>query len=309
VLNKLNTKSLLFLLVILVAIAAIVQMQKGDGPKSTLPQSVVQVDTAEVNRLVVNPKQGDAYELVRTNGIWKLKLANGKEVACQSKLVNNAFNGLIETKPSQIVSRKPEKWNAYEVSDSAGILVSFYNGETELGGVYIGKFDFNQQTSSMSNYVRAAGSDDVLKCEKPLSFDWNKTSSDWRDKTILSTQSSSISKVSGAGQANFSMVRDDIAGWTMEGVMMDSTAIANFLNGISNLNTKSFDDNIKVSDLGNPVQTLEVYTELEDITLSLYETPSGPRVHSTANAQNVFVADSVMIGKLIPITEELVEEE
>ncbi|MFY0673779.1 MAG: DUF4340 domain-containing protein [Bacteroidia bacterium] len=284
-------------------------MQKADGPKSTLPQNLAQVDSAAVTRMVVNPKNDGPYELLRKNGIWKLKLENGKEVTCESKLVNNSFAGLFNSKPSQIVSRKQEKWNAYEVSDSAAIKISLYNGENELGGLFIGKFDFNQQTSSMSNYLRIAGSNDILKCDKPLSFDWNKSSNDWRNKTILSIQSSTVSKVSGSGQANFSLVKDDLTGWTSEGILMDSTAITNFLNDISNLNAKDFDDNMSVSDLGSPVQTIEVYTELEDITISLYETPAGPRVHSTTNAQNVFVADSLMIGKLIPINEELVEEE
>ncbi len=300
-LNKLNTKFLLILLAVLVAIVALVQFNKSSSPKSTIPETLVQVDSAEVNRLVITPKNNTAYELLRESGIWKLKLANGKMVSIETKMLNNSFSSLFEIKPVRIVTRNENKFMAYEVTDSTATKVEFFNGDENLGGLYIGKFDFNQQTSSMSNFVRAINANEVLMVSAPLSFDWNKKANDWRSKKVTSTSISAISKIEATGQFNFSMVKQEGSNWLIDGITMDTTQIESYVTGIANLSAREFDDSVNLLDLGEASTTIEIFTDQSnDITLSLYNTPNGLRVVSSENQNSILVVDEMLGQKLLP---------
>lgn len=308
-LNKLNTKSLVVLLVALVAVIAIVVMSRDNAPTSTLPARVVEVDSSAIDRLVIKPTDHDAYELVRKSGIWKLKLGDGRLVPVENKSLNNSFSSLLNVEPKRIVTRKEEKWASYEVTDSTAAKVLFYKGEELAGGVLIGKIDFNQQTNAISNFVRREGENDVFVCDAPLTFDWNKKSADWRNKTLMQSSIASISKVSAIGGMNFTLVKDDLSGWTTQGIEADSAQIMTYISGIANLTSNEFADDVLPSELSNPIQSLEIYTELEDVTLSIYNVGNRQLIHSSVNAQNVFVLDANLASKLYLVAEDEISEE
>ena len=301
-LKKLNTKTLLVLLIALVAIVAMAVWSKDSAPKSTLPARVVEVDSSAIDRLVIKPVDGEAYELIRTLGKWKLKLTDGRLVAVESKALNNSFSSLLNVAPKRIVTRKEEKWESYELTEQLATKVSFYKGSELAGGLLIGKIDFNQQTNTMSNFVRREGENEVFVCDAPLTFDWKKKPSDWRNKSLTKSSISSIAKVTASGAMNFSLVKDDLSGWSTQGIEMDSTQIMSYVTGLANLTTKEFADNVLPNQLENPMQTLEIYTELEDITLSVYSLQDRQLIHSSANAENVFVLSVDVATKLYPPT-------
>lgn len=285
---------------VLAAIVVIVQINKSEAPKSTIPQQLVLIDSAELNRLVIVPKDEQAYELVKSQGNWELKLPSGKNVAIESKLLKGSIGNLLSTKPKRVVTRSQEKWNRYEVTDSTAIKIEFYNNNNKLAALYIGKFDFNQQTRAMSNFVRAEESNDVLMVESALSFDWNKNASDWRNKKVLSTSISSINKVEANGLFKFTLVNDDATGWITSGIEMDTVAIESYINNLATINAQIFDDEISLMDMGEAIGTFNIFTEKENHSISIYNTPRGKRLVSSQNPQNIFVFDKSVEEKLIP---------
>ncbi|MBI1184557.1 DUF4340 domain-containing protein [bacterium] len=308
-LNKLNSKLLLVVLVVLAVVVAMAVIRNNSNTVSTIPEHVAQIDTNALNHIEIRASESEPYNLVRGAGKWKLQLDGDRKVPIESKLLETAISNLLEAKPMKIVSRKEESFDKYEVDDNLGTKVTFYNGNEPLTSVVIGKIDFNQQTRSMSNYVRLADENEVFSLNAALNFDWNKKPADWRNKTLLQASIAQINKVEAQGTQNFILVKQENGSWLANGLPLDSNAIDVFVNGIANLSSPNFNDEVNAGTVGEPIYTLQVFTETNDVGLYLYNTSGGLVVQSSANAGNYFNVDDNLKAKLFPPVEEAEEVE
>lgn len=298
-LNKLSIKALWILVVLLVGVVVFIMLNDQKKPKSTLPQLILSVDSNALDRISVNPAMSAPYELVKKDGKWKLKLDNQQLVDIEESTLEAAITKVSNTKPKRVITRKEENWSAYEVDELKGIKVSFYGGTESLGDLVIGKFDFNQQQRTMSNYVRLADKHDVYLIEDPLSFDWNKEPTGWRNKKVVSLSANNISKLVVSGETNVSLVKEGDT-WKSLAEPMDSVAIQQLMGQFTNVTSDLFIDDLDVSQLISPNTVIELYATGENVTISIYHVDGRDVLHSTANPSSLFLFDEKMKGQLFP---------
>lgn len=311
-LGKLNSKALVLILVVLVAVAAYAIFSKSNAPTSTIPDKLVAFDSSALNRIVITPKEGETYELKKDGENWKLDV-HGKLVAIQEATLESSLSSIREAEPKRVITRKQENWTKYELDEGEATEVVFYQDDKELDGVLIGKFDFNQQNRSMSTYARLIGEDEVYLIDGPLAFGWNKASADWRDNKLVSANYGDITKVVSTGSQAFSINKSDLGGWMQQGIDLDSTALQNYIKSLGNITSSSFNDEVAASEMNSPDATLEIYTDTETIILSIFNSAGTPVIQSSANPGSYFNMDQALAGKVYPkatveAPEALVEE-
>ena len=310
-LGKLNSKVLVVILVILVAAAVYAIFSRSNAPTSTIPDKLVVYDSLELNRLMITPKEGGSYELKKEGGDWKL-VVNNKLVAIQSATLESALASLNEAKPKRVITRKQENWTKYELAEGEiSSTVLLYNGDEQLAGVHIGKFDFNQQNRSMSTYTRRVDEDEVYLIDGPLAFSWNKPSSDWRDKNLISVNFGDITKVvSTTALANFSITKNELGAWSQQGLELDSSALVDYLRGVASISSSNFNDEADIATSASPDGTFEIHTDAKTIILSIYDVFGSQIVNSSDNPGSKFALDEAILEKILPqpqVEEELPE--
>ncbi|MBN1901639.1 DUF4340 domain-containing protein [Candidatus Sumerlaeota bacterium] len=140
-----------------------IQIFRGDGGTST---TLVKVD----DQWFVNPER--RYSASKNN-------------------TQRIFDALKDIKDGEVVSTNPENHVKFQVDGITSTRVKFFgkNNET-LADVYVGKMGMNYM--SPSNYIRNAGSDDVLSVEASLTYLFQVGDEAWRERTIFSHDPSSI---------------------------------------------------------------------------------------------------------------------
>ncbi|MBI3143383.1 MAG: DUF4340 domain-containing protein [Bacteroidetes bacterium] len=299
-LSKLSPRTLLIAIAVLALAVVISTYYQRQKPVGTLPKELLLIDTAAIDKLVLASPGNGAYTLLKDQGEWKLALETGALVPIEEKMLLNALSTLFGCKPLKVITRKQETHDGYEVTDEKGTSLTCYSGEKELGGVVIGKMDFNQQMRTMYNFVRVKGKDDVYLADAPLGFDWNKKASDWRNKTLLRTDGAGIVKVIATGRSPFSVLKQETGSWAVEGAELDSLSAQAYFDGLVSISSSDFVDQLTPSQLENPVMVWEVGTDKENVTLSLFEYEGEQVITSTQNPGAIFVFNETISQKLIP---------
>ncbi|MCB0735883.1 MAG: DUF4340 domain-containing protein [Bacteroidetes bacterium] len=259
-LNKFNTKTLLVILVLLVAGAAIKFLSDSGETKSTLPDYLVEVDTNGVTKLTFQPKGKTPYNLVRNDGKWKLELANGKLVPIVSSRLTSVLMAINSMKPKKKVTDKPEKWSKYEVDDTTGTKVLAYAGEEEVASLVVGKINILQmpqqqqgmqqmqmggQQPKFGTYIRLGGGNEVYEIDGALTWDVSKAASDWRNTDIIKFSQYQLSKLETRGPISLTLEKDTTNNWNANGADLDSAQMANYISGIMGISSKEFNDAIE----------------------------------------------------------------
>lgn len=299
-LNKLNTKVLVVILAVLVAASIYAIMSKNNTPKSTIPQHVVAYDSSQLNRLVVDTKDGEPYELVLENGSWKLSLG-AKTVGIEAEALESAIATITKARPIRVVSRKEENWPNYEVNEEGATKLMFYNGDEVLAGAMIGKLDFNQQKRSMHTFIRKYDANDVYMVEGPITFDWNKQANDWRNKQLIAVNTDDIKKIDISGKSSFSLLKMEDKSWVTQGIDLDSASVEKYVAGMANITSAEFNDDISLADAGGPQLTIEVYTDTDNITITWHNVGGTDVMQSSSNTGSLFNVSPELVAKLIPM--------
>lgn len=285
---------------VLAAGVVFIMLNDQKKPKSTLPSTVLALDTVTLDRISIQTGgKNEPYELVREGSDWKLKLSNGKLVDIQQNTLISAIQKVATTKPKRVITRKEEKWSQYDVNDEKGIQVNFFSGSDVLGGVVIGRFDFNQQTRSMTNYVRLADKNDVYLIKDPLSFDWNKEPAGWRNGSIASINQNNLSKVIITGEMDITLTKGGTS-WSSTDPNMDSLEIDRYLGSFSNITSKNYFDDVEIGSLGAPKTIVELHGNDGVVTLTTHVVGDKEVLRSSVNPTSVFVLDEPIRAKIFP---------
>lgn len=312
-LNKLNTKTLLFAFVILGALALIVLLRDVGTPKGSMREMLTDFDTATVTSVEIDPKEGDAYTIEKDGDTWKLVLSDGKKVNTDGKKFMNSFKSLVNLKPKKLVSKKVEKHKSFEVDDSSAIKVKVMAGDEVVSELMIGKFSFSQppggqqqqmmqqrQQPKIFTYVRLTGEDEVYSIDGGLSWDFNKKPEDWRNTSVVGIGKYEVSNVQVSGGIDFLLAKDSTGGWSGNGIEIDSAGIQKYLDAVTNMTSKNFNDNVSVSELGTPVLEIAVSSESDKTVASIYGSAGQYKIASTSNPGNVFDLTDEEYDKLLP---------
>lgn len=175
----------IILLLILVALYLLVEHRESLMVSPKTVDNFLGVDTTEVSKIEIS-KFGSSMTLSRAGGNWYIM--EGEE---PKKADKNAIKQLIDIvggmKVGNVISDNPANQIKFQVDTLTGSTVSVYSGDRLLSAVVIGKM-----ADMMHTYVRQLDEDKVYLAEGMMSHLFNRSPSDWRDKTIFDIDLSSV---------------------------------------------------------------------------------------------------------------------
>lgn len=242
-----QNKKLLYIFLGLLAIYGITQFGFQKKTKS-FKSELIQLDTAAVTSITILPKSDSQEEmvLVKENGEWMAKKGSIQTKANRDAVMSILRNlSLIKTK--RVATKNPEKWSDYEVAVGEGSQLKVYQGDQELANFIVGRFNFNQQTRQGISYVRLADSDEVYAVDGFLSMTMGQGFDSYRNKELLKIDKNQLTQISINREGMTEIYQKNGNDWTVDGVSVDSTKMANFLTGLQSVNGNTFADDFEVT--------------------------------------------------------------
>jgi len=263
-LRKMNIRTLSVVFFVLAVVFAIHKITEPENV-GNLPANLVSFAPENCNKIVISPRGDDDPAIVvskDTNGKWTVKTEHSeKEFMADSSIVKRILETMSQLKPLRMVTQSKDRWGQFEVTDSAGMAVAFYNDDDILSDLIIGRFTYiqspmaaqmsqhnpymRQYPGTMSTYIRRKGEDEVFAVEGFLSSQIRADVNHFRDKSFFPLENEFRYPVELSfqvpGDSSFVLTQKDNQ-WMMDEVPADSAAVADYLNDIRHLNVQSFAD-------------------------------------------------------------------
>lgn len=194
---KINNKILFAALVVLVAAFILARLYRVPGLESNVRKGLVHLDTALVTEVRLFPAiDSGEIRLVKNGAKWKVLKENREEEA-EGGSVESMLGVLMDLNAQRMMSRKKEKWDAYEVGEKA-TRVMVYAGSDKMADIRIGKTGYSQGqgTDGAFTYVRLNAEEEVYSSVGMLGPHFNKNFNDWRNKLFLKVRKDDVAKIS-----------------------------------------------------------------------------------------------------------------
>lgn len=235
--KKINNRTLIITFSVLVAIFVLTRLFRTPGLDSNLDGSTFKVDTAEITEIRLRPKKDSAeIRLVRTGNQWNATY-NDIRADVPTGKIRNLLDVIHRLKPERVVSRKKEKWENYQVSDSSATDVSILHGDRTLLKMKVGK------ESGNTTYARVADENDIYALEGGIQSSFNTAFSDWRNHSFLRLTKNTVRAIEFSYPADSSFIlekRDKK--WMIGNRQADSTKVDAYLNRLVFKDHDSFAD-------------------------------------------------------------------
>jgi hypothetical protein len=246
--KKLNPWVLLaILLVLAVAVVLILRMDARKQQGSVVRQ-LVNADISKTTHVVIIPEgmPENAITIQKEDGGWMVG-AGGESFRANHELLDQMFMVMSPMVPRQLVSRNPDNWNEYEVSDELGTRVKVYQGKKLSDEFIVGGYLLQQQMiqgeqrPSVFTYVRLAGQDDVYTVGGFLASAFPGSLKQYRDQTVLNNPKADVLKIGMEGPDNFNFeLEREGAAWLLNGMPADSASVAFYLDAVSMVHSNAF---------------------------------------------------------------------
>jgi len=288
--NKLSTKTLIIIFVVLLAVVAIFIIYDSSHGERSFRSQLVSIDTAKVTSVKIYPKAANHKEvsIFKEGNFWKVKLAGGRDVNVPPSKVNQLLSQLLLFQPIGVAAQSKDKWKEFEV-DSSGTKIEVYQGNDNTADIIIGKFTYHRPNNMMT-YVRVDGDDNVYEVLGFMNFEFNHDANYFRDDHVIHDNQKKWNKLSFSypGDSSFFLTKVK-NNWEIKGEKVDSSSVANYLNTISNLTDPNFIDNPPQSLLSKAKYTLTIQTSsLGGITVAAFEDASSIAINSTQYPDTYF---------------------
>lgn len=288
---KLTTKNLLIVLAVLGIGYAITQSTKKGGRSKSLKSELVVLDTAKVDKIRIESPQG-VVKIDKSATGWMIDMGDiGKKMAKQSA-VTGLLTSLNTIKPGRLAAKTSDKWKDYAV-DSTGTRVSVYEGDILTTDVVIGRFGVEGQ-QSFYTFVRLFHEEDVYVANGFMGVSIGKDASSFREGSILKLKKDSLTSMAFTyPDSSFTLSKFDQ--WYMDDIPVDSTSVAQFLSGLSFVNSKEFYDQA----LSDPITHAVTFTYANNTSVQIegFVAPDATIIKSSENDLELF-NDKVVYDKI-----------
>jgi len=293
--SKINNKVLLLVFVVLAA-AYFGNKYLGGSKDRNFREVLIKLDTTEISKLILTPPKGKGIEVTvsKTGSNWEASNGTLKDDADKS-MVRSMLGSLSALKPKRLVASSENKWAEYQVTDSLGTKVKAFEGDKLVADLVVGKFDFQQETRTMSTFVRLAKEVEVYSVDGFLSSTFTTDFNGLRDKTFLKFKKDNLTSIRYNYPADSSFTMSKVDGkWQINGQSADSTSVERFLNSAATLNLRDFVDNFQPMDA--PVYTMSLDGDnMSTIAIQCYAQGDDYILHSSLNEDAWFKKGSINI--------------
>ena len=298
--GKFNNRTLLIVFLGLAGILVLTRVFTAKKAERTLDTDLVEIDTGRISSISIYPQAEQGAELVFSrNGIAWIVSKDELSAPADKYSIGHALDELLNLKADRLVARSEEKWPEFHVNDSLGTRVLVKEGKKTTLDMIIGRFNYQpppggysgygQQYGTGITYVRNSDEDEVYAVEGFLAMSFNQGFNNWRDQAICRLTRDQITKVvfEYPADSGFVAQKQDV-NWTINGIMADSTSMAQYLNGLSRKSHGDFADGF--SPLSNPLyQVTFEGMNMDPLLIRVYSQVGGELIlHSTINPESYF---------------------
>jgi Domain of unknown function (DUF4340) len=307
--KNISSKNLLFIFLILLILAAIFVYYDSTTEVRTFKKDIVNIDTAKVTSLSIYSKATNHKEvkLFKQGNYWMVQLENNKSVPAEASKIKNLINSLAQIKTSSVAGQDESKWAEFQV-DTSGTRVKVFEGNDNTLDMVIGKFSYQQQTRSMSSYVRVKGDNNIYEVAQFMGFSFNQKPDAFRNNYIVNDDMKNWKSVSYTypADSSFTLIKDTLGHWSINNIQTDSVKTANFLRTLSHLMGNEFVDNPDQSLLGKATYSVSILSsanEGEPKTIDVSAFGNQFLLNSSQNPESYFngnansLKDKIFVGK------------
>jgi hypothetical protein len=297
--KKSNKYLIIAFAVLLIITYFVLRRESSSYVTNEITEKFVTFDSAMVDKIEVHGKSGFVV-LEKIAGTWNLTqpvnyLADEEGLL---KLISDTKSAELK----DLISSNPDKQKLYEV-DSSGTQVAIYQQGNRKDAFYVGKAG----SDYLSTYIRKVNSSDVYLINKPLSFSFNKTITNWRNKSIFKAPIASINQVKFQYGDTIFVLRKEQNSWLVDNDSSNSKSVESFLNAISGLNTSEFIDTM-INLPQKPAAIVDITTANQD-QLKFYHSTDKVDKYYVVNSKNpqVFMIESWTATNILKRKKDLVK--
>jgi uncharacterized protein YneR len=190
--KKFSSGVLIIILIVLLGIYGAVRF--APSKERTFRDKVMTFDPSGVTGISIQNPGKPPVEIELSSGNWMVK-DNGQEFPADSNSIRGMLKQLSDLPTKRYAGKGKDAWKKYEVTDSAGTLVTLRFSGKKTAQVYIGKFSYSmpkdqqqqqqyrQQQGDMTTFVRLADEKDVYAVDGFLKMNFNRDASQFRAKS------------------------------------------------------------------------------------------------------------------------------
>lgn len=304
--KRFDNRKLLYILAGLAVLLLFTVVYRMPRQKSTLRETLVNADTAEVARIVMFPRTGSGrpFEFIREGNKWTLKQ---EDITARPSdgAVENILSEILAIKPQSLAGKGESKLKEFELTDSLATRIKLLNKKGKvLADLMTGGFTYRQVRNPYGggyggnniegiSYVRLYGEDEIYAVDGFLSLSFRGEFNDWRDKTFIKFKKEDVTRISFSMPADTSYtlaLKDSV--WYVNDEPADSASTAGYLNSVSFINGQNFRDHYKPD--SSPVyQAIIEGNNLLNLTVKCYrDTEAGKFIlNSSLNPDVYFESD------------------
>ncbi|MEO0469526.1 MAG: DUF4340 domain-containing protein [Bacteroidota bacterium] len=233
------------LLIVLAVIGGLylLSLAFGGRKESSFDKTLVSLDTAKVDQLIMYPAgKAGSVRLQKSGAQWMVQTEDGNMVPTADGVVKSALDQIAFLEASQLVSRDPDKWIDYQVTDSAGTRIEVMQGSEKVADLILGNFAMGQ--NAINSYVRLNGKDETYVVSGYLGASFARAADDWRNKSILKGSENEWASLSvtAADLDPWQIVKGNDNLWLLmpDSAETNTTAVTNYMNGLRNVSGAAF---------------------------------------------------------------------
>ena len=126
-----NNKTLLLILVVLVAVYGLSRLFSGKK-EATFSAELIKVDTAAVSSITIDPRGEEAPFTLKKEGEQWIATREALSIKASQSAVQSLLGNLALIKTKHIAAKSKEKWAEYQVADTSGTRVQIFTDGGKL---------------------------------------------------------------------------------------------------------------------------------------------------------------------------------
>jgi predicted Rdx family selenoprotein len=299
--NKNNRLLIIVFAVLLVAVGANELIKSSKGER-TFRKDIIATKANDIKKISIFPKNAGNrnVDVFQEDSLWKLKV-DGKQFAADQEMIKGIIDELANMTPDRLVATNKDLWKDYDITDSLGVKVIVYGQDKEKTELTLGRFSYNQSTRKPSTYVRVDNEKEVYAVEGYLGMTFNREINSLRDKKIFRCNQNDLTGISFSYpmDSSFTLAKQDNK-WLMNGMPVDSTRMAGYLNTVSDLTGTDFrDDFIPAGVTTEPLKIVLTGNNMKPVEIKAFRDATGSVINSSENSTTYFSGDKADIYKRV----------
>ena len=185
-------KSLQYLLIVFGVLLLLFFINQSQQSKYRIAsEAIFHVEEDNIYRILFTDSNGDSLVLVKSDTSWYMPQADTLEM--KDRQINQLFEKVINGTYDMIISKNPEKWNKFGVTDSSGKMVTLFDEDNTL---LLSIIFSNKGQDYSHNFYRTVGENEVYRTTENIFYMINTKPTYWGSKPKKEETENSIVPVS-----------------------------------------------------------------------------------------------------------------